>query len=66
MYTKPFKQGDLGILSFGAPESALTRIKTALDAGKTVEWKYSSFSDPGGDYCAVTIDGVETFRAEGY
>jgi hypothetical protein len=66
MYLKKFDQGDLAMLSFGASKAVQECVKTALDAGKDVQWKYSSFSDPGGDYCAVLVDGVQVYRQEGY
>lgn len=66
MYTKKFKNSDLSLLSFGAPASIQERVKVALDQGLKVEWVYSSFTDPGGDYCAVAIEGVQVYEQAGY
>lgn len=66
MYTKAFGKDDLSLLSFGAPASIQERVKVALDQGLKVEWVYSSFTDPGGDYCAVAIEGAQVYRQEGY
>lgn len=66
MYMKKFERADLFLLSFGAPKDVQDRVKTALDAGQDVQWECSSFRDPGGDYSAILVDGVQVYRQEGY
>lgn len=43
----------------------IDKIIEAIDAGKKVELIESTFTDPH-DYCAVKVDGVVVFHADGY
>lgn len=55
----------LVIASFD-PEFPKRMIKEALVLGQNVQLVESLFSDPGGDYTSVTIDGVEVYRKDGF
>ena len=43
-----------------------TVIQEALNKGKKVELKHSSFSDPGADYTQIMIDGKILTTIKGY
>jgi hypothetical protein len=45
---------------------AYVQLKTALEAGDTIEQVESSFSDPGPDYVDFKVNGESVCRINGY
>lgn len=65
-YTQPMKPGE-SLCSIQNKE-ARAKVQKALDEGRSCEWVFSSFSDPGDDWQACKIDGetVPGSRQSGY
>ena len=64
-YTRPYTEADLAMDIFSTDEQKI-QLAAALEAGKELQLVTSSFKDPGPDYCAVLIEGVEIVRVKGY
>jgi hypothetical protein len=60
-YTKAYLKLDI----FSTPAQKLV-LAEALSAGKKVEIVQSSFTDPGPDYCSITVNDVCVVRVNGY
>jgi hypothetical protein len=48
------------------PARIKQKLEQAYKEGALVQMVQSSFKDPGSDYNAVTINGVEVWREDGY
>jgi hypothetical protein len=63
-YYRPITLADN--LSRCVPESVRECVAKALAEGKKVEWEHSTFTDPGGDYNKILVDGQAVYHESGY
>lgn len=60
------KEAEVRSMGMFIGEAQAAAIKEAMSKGSKVEMEESSFSDPGGDYCAVLVDGRRVATIDGY